>query len=138
MTYPRTLGLVLGTLLAALVAAMAVVLITAPGQVRAAIPAANGPCVAGWREMPIPDSAFVSSPFEIITRDGKQAWIVGGTNDGVLALKWNGSKWKRRAGATSGHRGLTGASQRCVPVYHPTGTLCPLAQRYVTGQFGSD
>ena len=67
-------------------------------------------CVNGWREVKTPDSVFISTAFDIVTRGGKEAWIVGGTNTGVLALRWTGSKWARAAGATTGHRGLVGAA----------------------------
>ena len=33
---------------------------------------------------------------------------MGGTNRGVLALRWNGSTWKRTAATSTGHRGLVG------------------------------
>lgn len=72
-------------------------------------PAATA-CVNGWREMAIPDGVFISTPFEVITREDKPAWILGGANSGVLALRWNGSSWKRSAGTTSGHRGLVGGA----------------------------
>ncbi len=77
-------------------------------SVAAAVPAQVGQCVAGWQEQPIPDVAFISTPFDVITRNGQPAWIVGGANVGVMTLRWNGSGWLRAAGATRGHRGLVG------------------------------
>jgi len=76
--------------------------------VRAAGPSASSPCVAGWRELPIPDASFISTPFDIVTRNGKPAWILGGTNAGILALRWDGSAWRRSAASSQGHRGLVG------------------------------
>ena len=75
-------------------------------------PAATGAatCVNGWKEMWVPDSVFLSTPFEVLTRDGKEAWILGGTNSGLLALRRNGSTWKRTATGTKGHRGLLGGA----------------------------
>jgi hypothetical protein len=67
-------------------------------------------CAAGWREMPTPSSAFLSTAFDVVTHEGKEAWIVGGTNSGVLALRWTGGRWKRTAAKTTGHRGLVGAA----------------------------
>ncbi len=64
----------------------------------------------GWREVPVPDSVFLSTPFDVLTRNGKEAWILGGTNSGVLALRYNGTAWKKTAGNTSGHRGLVGGA----------------------------
>ena len=78
--------------------------VSAPGTAEAAT------CVNGWREVNTPDSVFISTPFDIVTRGGKEAWIVGGTNAGVLALRWTGSGWKQAAGGTRGHRGLVGAT----------------------------
>ena len=76
----------------------------------AAIPPVPGPCVDGWREIPIPDASFLSTPFEVLTRNGKEAWILGGANKGVLALRYNGTAWKRTAGTSKGHRGLVGGT----------------------------
>ena len=72
--------------------------------------AAAATCVGGWKEMKTPDSVWLSTPFDIVTRGGEQAWVVGGTNSGVLALRWTGSSWKQSAAATKGHRGLVGAA----------------------------
>jgi hypothetical protein len=74
----------------------------------AAVPAQVGQCVAGWQEQPVPDVAFISTPFDVITRDGQPAWVVGGANVGVMTLRWNGSAWQRAAGVSRGHRGLVG------------------------------
>jgi hypothetical protein len=60
--------------------------------------------------MAIPDASFISTPFEVVTRAGKPAWILGWANSGVLALRWNGSAWKRSTTATKGHRGLVGGA----------------------------
>ncbi len=76
----------------------------------AATPPVPGPCVDGWREIPIPDASFLSTPFEVLTRNGKEAWILGGANKGVLALRYNGTAWKRTAGTSKGHRGLVGGT----------------------------
>jgi hypothetical protein len=108
----------------------------------AAIPASAGPCVDGWREMPVPDKAFISTPFDVLTHDGSEAWILGGTNQGVLALRWNGSAWKRTATSTRGHRGLVGgavlADKKVLAVgyYRPTtgegeGSMRPMSGRVV-------
>ena len=72
--------------------------------------AAASACVNGWREMNTPDSVFLSTAFDIVTRNGKEAWILGGTNSGVLALRWTGSSWKQTAKSSSGHRGLVGGA----------------------------
>ena len=74
----------------------------------AATTAQAGPCVAGWSEQPIPGEAFISTPFEILTHDEQPAWILGGANSGVLALRWDGSTWVRSATSTRGHQGLVG------------------------------
>ena len=95
----------------ALVASLAAALmLTAARPAVGAIPAEAGACVDGWREIPIPDAAFISTPFDVLTRNGKEAWILGGTNQGVLALRYNGTAWKRAAGSTNGHRGLVGGT----------------------------
>ena len=69
---------------------------------------AAGVCVNGWKELATPDSEFISTPFDIITRGGEAAWIVGGSNTGVLALKWKGGKWHATVTKGKGHRGLVG------------------------------
>jgi len=146
MITARTASLMLGLTLAALVAAVALLLISTPRYTRAAIPATNGPCVAGWREMSVPNSVFISTPFEIITRNGKQAWILGGTNEGILALKWNGSTWKQRASGSNGHRGLVGGVRTGtdkvlgVGYYRPNigngnGALKPISGRLISGSW---
>ena len=45
-------------------------------------------------------ATFISTPFDVVTREGKPAWILGGANTGVLALRWNGSAWLRSAATT--------------------------------------
>jgi hypothetical protein len=96
-------------LTAALIAA---VLLSGVLGVRSPAPAAaaNGACVNGWQEMTTPASVFLSTAFDIVVHKGKEAWIVGGTNTGVLALRWSGGTWKQTARAASGHRGLVGAA----------------------------
>lgn len=146
MISARNLGFTLALALAALVAALAVVIVNTPRYVRAAIPASSGPCVAGWREMPIPNDVFISTPFEVVTRNGTQAWILGGTNEGLLALKWNGSSWKQRAAGTTGHRGLVGGASTgsdkvlAVGYYRPNigngnGALKPISGRVVSSNW---
>jgi hypothetical protein len=146
MISTRSLGLTVGLAVAALVVAVAVVLVSAPRYARAAIPAVSGPCVAGWREMSVPNDVFISTPFEVITRNGKQAWILGGTNEGLLALKWNGTTWKQRAGGTSGHRGLVGGVATgndkvlAVGYYRPNigngnGALKPISGRVISSNW---
>ncbi len=78
--------------------------VAAPQRVEAAA------CVNGWQEMYTPSSVFLSTPFDVVTYGGKQAWILGGTNNGVLALRWNGSSWKRTSAGTRGHRGFVGGA----------------------------
>ena len=74
----------------------------------AAIPAQEGPCVDGWQELPIPDGSFLSTPMDVVTHDGKPAWVLGGSSNGLLALRWNGSGWRLAATGPSGHKGLAG------------------------------
>ena len=69
---------------------------------------AAGTCVNGWKEQTTPDSEFISTPFDIITRGGEAAWIVGGSNTGVLALRWKDGKWRATVTKGKGHRGLVG------------------------------
>ena len=78
--------------------------------VRAAIPSQPTACVAGWRQMPVPNAAFRATPFEVVSRGGRPAWIVGGMNAGVLALRWDGSAWRQSAKTTRGHTGLVGGA----------------------------
>jgi hypothetical protein len=107
----RTSGVfVLG--LAVVAASLGTVAVPATSAVAApaTVPAATGACVGGWREIPVPDSAFLSTPFDVLTRKGREAWILGGTNQGVLALRWNGNTWKRTARTTTGHRGIVGGT----------------------------
>ena len=143
------LGLVLvGGLLAVELGALpptpaaAATILPAAIPLSAAIPAAPGPCVAGWREMPIPDASFISTPFEAATRAGRPAWILGGSNSGVLALKWTGSWWKRAAKGSRGHRGIVAgvptSSRKALTVgyYRPAkgnaqGSLDPVSGRLV-------
>ncbi|MEX1345122.1 MAG: VCBS repeat-containing protein [Candidatus Limnocylindrales bacterium] len=99
------------TVLSRLVAGLAAAaVLTGTLGVSSPAPAEAAACVNGWREVKTPESVFLSTAFDIVTRGGKEAWIVGGTNQGVLALRWTGSRWKRSAGATTGHRGLVGAA----------------------------
>jgi hypothetical protein len=100
--------MLLGAMVASLVVAS--VSLAVPHPTVAAIPSAAGACVDGWREIPIPDAAFISTPFDVLTRNGKEAWILGGSNRGVLALRYNGTAWKRAATGTRGHRGLVGGA----------------------------
>ncbi|MGD8486344.1 MAG: VCBS repeat-containing protein [Chloroflexota bacterium] len=67
-------------------------------------------CVNGWQEMPTPDSVFLSTAFDVVSRNGKEAWVLGGTNSGVLALRRTSGGWKQTARETSGHRGLVGGA----------------------------
>ncbi len=108
----------------------------------ASIPSAVGDCVNGWREVPIPDSVFLSAPFSVLTRDGEPAWILGGTNSGVLALRYDGAAWKQEAASAGGHRGLVGGTilggskVLGVGYYRPTagegeGALKPVAGKVV-------
>ena len=85
-------------------------LLTGLAGIATPAPAEGATCVNGWKEMWVPDSVFLSTPFEVLTRKGKEAWILGGTNGGVLALRRNGSTWKRTATSTRGHRGLLGGA----------------------------
>ena len=71
--------------------------------------AVGASCVNGWQEMSTPASVFISTPFDIVERKGQAAWIVGGTNNGVLALRWVNGGWQTAATETRGHRGLNGA-----------------------------
>ncbi len=73
-----------------------------------------------------------------MTRDGKPAWIVGGTNHGLLALRWDGLVWRRGATRDRGHRGLVGGvatsrtSMLGVGYYRPwegNGSLKPVSGR---------
>jgi len=93
------------TLVAALMAGLAPAMVTAASTT----PSAVGPCQAGWQEVPVPSSALESTPFEIVTRDGKPAWIVGGSNSGPLVLRWKSTYWKHLAQGATGHRGFVGA-----------------------------
>ena len=77
--------------------------VAAPAPTQAAMTCANG-----WKEVPTPASVFLSTPFDIVTRGGDAAWILGGTNSGVLALRWSGGQWRPAATGSSGHRGLVG------------------------------
>ena len=140
MTSTRTSS---GVAVLSLALALLVVLLPTPPATRAAVPSAPGPCVAGWRELSIPDKAFLSTPFEVVTRKGKPAWILGGTNNGILALRWNGSAWRRTATTTSGHRGLVGGvevgDKRVLGVGYyranvgnGNGSLKPISGRVVT------
>ena len=97
---PLTVGLVVSVMLVGLLGVRA----PAPAE------AANGACVNGWREMNTPDSTFISTAFDIVVQKGKEAWIVGGTNTGVLALRRSNGGWKQAARSTTGHRGLVGAA----------------------------
>jgi hypothetical protein len=79
-----------------------------PATARAA--QTGGSCVGGWQEMPIPDGTFISTPFDIVSRDGEPAWILGGAATGILALRWDGSAWLRAGTSDGGHRGLVGGT----------------------------
>lgn len=104
--------------------------------------AAAGTCVNGWKELATPESVFISTPFDIVTRKGQAAWILGGTNTGVLALRWAGGRWRPAAGETNGHRGLVGGASlgddRVLGVgyYRPyqgngSGSLKPISARII-------
>ena len=103
-------------------------------------------CVNGWKEVKTPSSVFLSTPFDVVTRNGKEAWVLGGTNTGVLALRWNGSAWKRTATETRGHRGLVGGAAlgngRVLGVgyYRPflgngNGSLKPISGRIISNDW---
>jgi hypothetical protein len=102
--------------------------IAPPGPTVAATPAALGPCQAGWQEVPIAESAFYATPFEVVVRKGKPAWVLGGTNEGVLVLKWTGSRWRHVAKASKGHRGLVGGVATTDKKVLAAGYERPLAQ----------
>ncbi|MFV2063435.1 MAG: FG-GAP repeat domain-containing protein [Chloroflexota bacterium] len=139
---PLVLGVVLAaSLLGVDLGVAAPVRAQAAAPLSAAIPSAAGPCVAGWREMPVPDAAFISTPFEAVTRKGKPAWILGGSNRGLLALKWTGSRWKRTATGSRGHRGIGGGVAISAtkvlgvgysrPIQQEGGSLDPISGRLV-------
>ena len=115
--------------LASLALAAALMAGLAPAAVTAAptTPSAVGPCQAGWQELPVPSSAFESTPFEIVTREGKPAWIVGGSNSGPLVLRWKSTYWKHLAKGATGHRGFVGAVS--------TGTTQIIGAGYVRGSW---
>jgi hypothetical protein len=83
-----------------------------PGQAVSMPPSLRsaGVCTAGWRTVGIPHSAFRSTPFGIVTRNGRPAWLVGGTRTGILALRWRDGGWRDPDVASRGFRGLTGAA----------------------------
>ena len=81
---------------------------TAPATARAA--QTDGSCSAGWRELPIPDGTFISTPFDIVSREGEPAWILGGASRGILALRWDGSAWVPAGTSAGGQRGLVGGA----------------------------
>ncbi len=111
MTTARRLSLKLVPLMAGLaLVATSMTMAATPAPTRASVPTTAGACVGGWKEMPVPDSVFLSTAFDVLTRRGQEAWILGGTNSGVLALRWNGRAWKRTATNSSGHRGLVGGA----------------------------
>jgi hypothetical protein len=105
---------------------------------RAAVPAVPGECVAGWRQMPVPDSAFDSFPFEVITHRGKPAWIIGGATgeEGLMALRWNGSRWRAVAAGAKRHQGLAGGDVLGARKLLAVGFLRhSLAMTPISGQF---
>lgn len=108
----------------------------APAAARAAVPEVPGPCVAGWREMPVPDAAFGSTPFDVLTRGGRPAWILGASADRTLALRWDGSAW-RRATTPGGRRGLLAGAMLdrrrvlAVGYQRPGRRLVPISGRIV-------
>ena len=81
---------------------------TAPASAEAAQTGSS--CSAGWRELPIPDGTFISTPFDIVSREGEPTWILGGASRGILALRWDGSAWVRAGISAGGHRGLVGGA----------------------------
>lgn len=100
-------------------------------------------CDSGWREVSTPESAFLSTAFDIVVRNGTEAWVVGGTNSGVLALRWTNGRWRQTANTTRGHRGLVGAASigtnklLGVGYYRPyqgngAGSLEPISGRILT------
>jgi hypothetical protein len=75
----------------------------------ATTPSAVGPCVAGWRELPVPNRAFRGTPSDLVVRHGRPAWVMGSTTNGVLALRWDGNAWRWVATPTRGHAGVSAA-----------------------------
>ena len=96
--------------LAAPMLGMGIPVATSISPVSAAKTAEAGPCVGGWRELPIPDGTFISTPFDIVSREGEPAWILGGASQGILALRWDGSAWVPAGTSAGGHRGLVGGA----------------------------
>jgi hypothetical protein len=101
---------------------------------RAAVPDVPGPCVAGWREMPVPDVMYQATPLDVITRRGRPAWILGGSTDGLRTVRWDGSRW-RKAARSRGLQGLTAGTfvgRRLLAVGYErplSGALRPLSGR---------
>jgi hypothetical protein len=79
--------------------------VAAPAEATRA-PRLKQACTAGWRSMPVPKSAFRSTPFEIVARDGGPAWVLGGSDRGLLTLSWRDGAWMDVSPRGGGFRGL--------------------------------
>ncbi|CAN5746430.1 hypothetical protein BH23CHL8_BH23CHL8_06600 [soil metagenome] len=68
-------------------------------------------CSAGWRSLGLPTSARSARPLDVVARNGKLAWIVGGGKAGILLLQRGGGGWLPRRTITARLAGLSaGAS----------------------------
>ncbi|MEA2025757.1 MAG: hypothetical protein U9O18_03610, partial [Chloroflexota bacterium] len=115
--------------IAAVLIGAGLILPTSAAPAVAATPSSLGPCVAGWQELVIPDANLRATPFEVVTRNGSLAWILGSTSDGVLSLRWNGERLMRNRAGPGGRRGFVGGIAGGARSVIGVGTLRPRPRR---------
>ncbi|MFV2063214.1 MAG: FG-GAP repeat domain-containing protein, partial [Chloroflexota bacterium] len=57
-------------------------------------------CVDGWTRLAVSAPVERWQAYEILTSADQLAWLLGGSNEGALALAWREGKWKRVAVAS--------------------------------------
>jgi hypothetical protein len=89
--------------------------------------------------MPVPSSAFVFTPFDIVSRDGRPRWVVGGSTRGHITLEWRKGAWTDVSVRKGGFRGLTGGISPSAGIMVGAGYRRPATRGLapIAGRFGT-
>ena len=63
-------------------------------------------CADGWSADRLPAIAAGARPHDLVAIDGKRAWLLGGSNNGPVAFRWRGGRWRQTRVAGKGSLGL--------------------------------
>lgn len=79
-------------------------------EAQAARSSGGARCSDGWRSVGLPASARSARPLDVVVRDGKLAWIVGGGKEGILLLQRGAGGWLPRRTIAARLAGLSGGA----------------------------